>query len=169
MAETPRNFGAVDRLQADAIGPPGRRTFRLVVSGDEGTAALWMDKEELQALGVATEQFLARLTGRLQWKTYGTSEEPYEGAEELKEDPQVEFKVGQLSLGYESETSMFVLMIHDADSDPTGPATFSCLASMPKMRELSRRIASVVSAGRPRCRLCGDPMEADGHFCVRAN
>ena len=47
-------FGPATRLQAQAIGEPGHRTFRLLIESDDGrAAALWVEKEQLQALGLA--------------------------------------------------------------------------------------------------------------------
>ncbi len=169
MSDTPTDFGVVSRLDADAVGSPGQRTFRLVVTSREGTATLWLEKEELQALGVAINQLMAQLSGRPEWKRYGSEPEPYKPGGEVSPDPLVEFKIGQLSLGYEADTSMFVLLAHDSEGDPEGPPTFTCQASSRQLRALSRRIESVLSAGRPRCPLCGDPMEPEGHVCVRAN
>ena len=57
---TRHEFGPVIRLEADALGEPGQRTFCLLAAGKEGSAALWLEKEELQALGVAIDQLLAR-------------------------------------------------------------------------------------------------------------
>lgn len=170
MSYTPHNFGPVRRLDADAVGQPGKRTFRLLVTSNEGTACLWLEKEELQALGVAIDQLMARLSGQSEWKMYGAPADPYQPAEGFPPEAQVEFKVGQLSLGYESDSGMFVLLVHDSDDDPEGPASFTCLATAIQMRALGRRISSVVAAGRPRCLLCGDPIDDGGrHFCVRAN
>ena len=57
-------FGPATRLQAEAIGEPGHRTFRLLVESDDGrAAALWVEKEQLQALGLAVEQLLAEFQG----------------------------------------------------------------------------------------------------------
>ncbi len=169
MTFTPKDFGPVMRLDADAEGPPGKRTFRLLIAGREGTASLWLEKEELRALGVAIDQLLARVSGRPEWKMYGSSPDPYEPSERFASDAEVEFKVGQLSLGYETDGSMFVLLAHDSADDPEGPASFTCLATAAQVRALSRRIASVILAGRPICPLCGDPVDPDGHFCVRDN
>lgn len=36
-------------------------------------------------------------------------------------------------------------------------------------RAFVRRAQSVVSAGRPPCQFCGNPMDPDGHLCPRAN
>src|SRR5205814_7161666 len=59
-------FGPASRLQAQAIGEPGHRTFRLMVeSGDGRAAVLWVEKEQLQALGLAVEQLLTEFQGKL--------------------------------------------------------------------------------------------------------
>lgn len=169
MSETSYNFGPVARLEPDAVGPPGQRTFRLLVSGDEGTAHLWLEKEELQALGMAIDQLMARLSGRPEWKMYGAMPAGYEPAEMGASSPSVEFKVAQLSLGFETNSGMFVLLVYDSEDDPSGTATFTCMATATQMRSLGRRIESVVMAGRPRCVLCGDPLDGDVHVCVRTN
>lgn len=169
MSETPYNFGRASEVNADAVGAPGRRTFRLLVKGDDGLASLWLEKEELQAMGVAIDQMLARLSRRPEWRYYGSPPEPVDPVEEADVSPLVEFKVGQLSIGFDADKKMFVLLAHDAEDDPEGPATFTCFASASQLRSLSRRISSVVAAGRPRCFLCGDPIEPEGHSCVRWN
>jgi len=169
MDYTPHDFGAAAWLEADAVGEPGHRTFRLLVASGEGTASLWLEKEELQALGVAIDQLMARLSGRVQWKYYGAASSPAEPVRSVVGSPTVEFKIGQLSLGYEGDTNTFVLLVHAVEADPEGPATFTCLATPTQMRTLVRRIETVLSAGRPRCPLCGDPMGPEAHICVRAN
>ncbi len=61
MFEAQYVFGPATRLQAQSIGEPGHRTFRLLIESDDGrAAALWVEKEQLQALGLALEQRLAR-------------------------------------------------------------------------------------------------------------
>jgi len=34
---------------------------------------------------------------------------------------------------------------------------------------LARRGEREVAAGRPTCRMCGEPLEPEGHFCPRSN
>jgi uncharacterized repeat protein (TIGR03847 family) len=36
-------------------------------------------------------------------------------------------------------------------------------------RAFARRCARVVSAGRPACPFCGQPLDPTGHICPRAN
>lgn len=169
MANFPHNFGQAIRLEASAVGQPGQRTFRLLVANDESSAFLWLEKEELQALGIAIDQLLARLSHRSQWRLYGAPVEPWRPTEDVPSNPTVELKVSQLSLGYDSESKTFILLVHDSEDDPEGPATFSCTATIKQLRRLGDQIAAVIAAGRPRCFLCGDPIEPEGHKCVRAN
>ncbi len=108
-------FGPATRLQAQAIGEPGHRTFRLMVeSGDGRAAALWVEKEQLQALGLAVEQLLAEFQGQL------TGRPPRQPpAETFPPNPTVDFKVGRLALGQdESELETgprYVLLVYDLE------------------------------------------------------
>ena len=66
MFDAQHVFGPAARLQAQAIGDPGQRTFRILIESQDGrAAALWLEKEQLQALGLAVEQLLAELQGRM--------------------------------------------------------------------------------------------------------
>jgi uncharacterized repeat protein (TIGR03847 family) len=170
-------FGPATRLQAQAFGEPGHRTFRLMVESDDGrAAALWVEKEQLQALGLAVEQLLAEFKGKLSARP--PRQPP---VETFPPNPTIDFKVGRLALGQdESELESgprYVLLVYDLEGtasdeeEPSQPATFACRATREQLRALSKNIADVVAAGRPRCPLCGAPMDSPGkpHGCVRAN
>ena len=63
MAEAQYDFASVDAIDAESIGTPGKRTFRLrILRGDE-SAALWMEKQQLAALGEAIPRLLEQLIG----------------------------------------------------------------------------------------------------------
>jgi uncharacterized repeat protein (TIGR03847 family) len=171
-------FGPATRLQGQAIGEPGHRTFRLLVESEDGrAAALWVEKEQLQALGLAIEQLLAEFQGQVPSRP--VRQPP---VETFPSNPTVDFKVGRLALGQdESELESgprYVLLVYDIEGsagseeeEATQPATFACRATREQLRALSRNIAEVVAAGRPRCPLCGEPMDSADkpHGCVRAN
>src|SRR5690348_15826201 len=50
-----------ERIQIEAIGQPGERRFRLLALVNGQTYAVWMEKQQVQALGLALEQMLERL------------------------------------------------------------------------------------------------------------
>src|SRR4051794_36136450 len=147
----------------------------MVESGDGRAAALWVEKEQLQALGLAVEQVLAEFQGVA---GRPAKQPPFET---FPPNPTVDFKVGRLALGQdESELESgprYVLLVYDVEGsggeeeEPTQPATLACRATREQLRALSRNIAEVVAAGRPRCPLCGEPMDSTDkpHGCVRAN
>ena len=41
------------------------------------------------------------------------------------ERPSLEFKVGRLAMGFEEHDDLFVLLAHDQETDPDGPATLA--------------------------------------------
>lgn len=155
-------LGPLTALGTDAIGQPGQRTFRIRAQAEEETAVLWVEKEQLQALSLAIEQLLAQIEKPLQ-------EMSPPAQEAFREPAPIEFKVGRLALGYVEETDLVALLAHSTDADPEGPATLVCLGTRSQFQALSRQIVEVCAAGRPRCPLCGDPINPDGHFCVRLN
>jgi uncharacterized repeat protein (TIGR03847 family) len=158
------DFGLAATIGAEAIGPPGQRRFRLTVQNDEASAALWLEKEQLAALGTALDQQLARTRGAKGPSPSSAAAEP----PPFPLNPSVDLQVGQLSLGYDDSRHVFVLQIYALDADAGGQATFSCAASRDQARRLIDEIARLMAAGRPVCPLCGAPIQG-AHVCPRAN
>ena len=173
MADEHLDLGPLLRLEASALGAPGRRTFRLAAASRAGTAWLWLEKEELQVLGMTIEQLLGGgLAGLPLDPALTPATPPSEAAitpVDPGERPALEFKVGRLSMGYEERDDLFVLLAHEVDADPEGPATLRCLASRGQLRTLAQQIAAICAAGRPRCALCGVALDGPKHPCPRLN
>src|SRR5947208_16322840 len=88
-------FGPVVRIEADAVGPPGRRAFRLLAVRTDASAWLWVEREQLQALAMLIEQLLTGLPAldlRAAPTRSAQSAVQRESAPSLP--PEVEFKVG---------------------------------------------------------------------------
>jgi uncharacterized repeat protein (TIGR03847 family) len=169
MAGKQVDLGPVLRLDATALGAPGRRTFRLAAKSRTTSAWLWLEKEELQVLGMTIEQLLGRLPldpALAQTVSPGASAI---AATDSGERPEIEFKVGRLSMGYEERDDLFVLLAHEEDADPEGPPTLRCQVSRRQLRGLSQQITAICAAGRPRCPLCGVPLNGPKHPCPRLN
>ncbi len=169
MASKQVDLGPVLRLDATALGAPGRRTFRLAATSRAGSAWLWLEKEELQVLGMTIEQLLGRLPLD---PALAQSLAPPPGAlaaTETGDRPPIEFKVGRLSMGYDEHDDLFVLLAHEEEADPDGPPTLRCQVSRRQLRGLSQQITAICAAGRPRCPLCGVPLNGPKHPCPRLN
>lgn len=163
-------FGPVQRIEADAVGPPGRRAFRLLAVREGATAWLWVEREQLQALAMLIEQLLTNLPAldlRATQTPAPAPPAPSEGPPSMP--PDVEFKVGQLALGYDEAQRLYLILAHDIESDPDGPARFSCQATRRQLRALAASIVPLLAAGRPRCPACGEPLGSSKHVCPRAN
>ena len=180
MAEARFDFAAVDAIDAESIGEPGKRTFRVRILRGDDSAALWVEKQQLSALGEAIPRLIEQLDSEDQHPNVDARPISY-----FPDDPTVDFKVGRLALGYAAQEDRLVLVAHDlgpdpdeddlglgadqeADYDPEVPA-FSCRFTREQARFLSNSCADAVAGGRPDCVLCHRPIDPEGHMCPRAN
>ena len=147
-------FRAVRRLEAEAIGVPGKRTFRLMADNDAGAATIWTEKEHLTHLAMAIRHMLTANPASSQRRR------------ELPEVPTpaplirlaLSFHADRFELGHDESTGEFSLYAHDWEVDETGPHTFSCRVPRPQMEALAANIEAVCAAGRPICDVCGLPV-----------
>ena len=165
MAESRHDFGLVNRIEAQAFGIPGQRTFRVFAANTSEAAALWMEKTQLAALGDAIEKQLARLKALRVNRDIPAPE----SSEGFGGDPAVDFRVGQLALGFDEREGVFLLLAYTVEDEDQDRPTFSCQATPRQFQALGQEIERVVSAGRPNCPLCGLPMDPAGHACPRTN
>lgn len=161
---------AVTRARVEALGEPGQRRFRLLVLAGSRTTIIWMEKQQMQALGLALEQLLSQLSE-------GESEgAPIGAIGEFDLETRRQFRVGRMELGYDEATERIVIVAHDindaAESDEDEgerEAAFACGVTREQAREISADAAAVVAAGRPRCTMCGAPMGPGPHVCPQQN
>ena len=169
MSDSLTEFGPIGRLEADAVGPPGRRAFRLLAVGERGVAWLWVEREQLQALAMLVEQLL---TG---WPAVQVSGAQAEAGEQRTKpapfttDPDVDFRVGQLAIGFDERSSLYVLLAHNAESESGDDPDFTCHVTRAQLRALSETIPPLLAAGRPRCPMCDLPLGPGPHHCARSN
>ena len=172
MAKRTVDLGPIRGLVAEALGLPGQRTFRVNAHSPQGSARLWLEKEQLGALAAAIEQLLTEV-GTVRGFTRG------EGArmEAFAGTPGIEFRIGRLTLGYDQGRDVVSLLAREAlpededeEQEPAPEADQVQLeATREQMHAFSKQAQGVVSAGRPRCPLCGTPLEGPTHFCPRSN
>ncbi len=154
-------------LEAEAIGEPGQRRFRLIAGVGLDLVSLWMEKEQLQALGLAIEQLLEqlRLAGYVQSRI---PERPAARTAPLPPDIP-EYVVGKMAIGYDEERQRIAIFAHDIEQDEDEDPIFAGRATLPAAKALAHQIARVIAAGRPRCPRCGAVIGPQGHVCPHDN
>jgi uncharacterized repeat protein (TIGR03847 family) len=182
MADQTNDLGSADRVQADAVGVPGQRRFRLRARSADGFALVWLEREQMQALGLALEQLLAQV--QLQRRERPVQGDPGGPLDDFPPQPTLEFTAGRIGLGYDGERDLAVLELLDIErnledeeeesqaEEGRRPETATLVVrfTRPKAAALREQCEATLQAGRPRCPLCGAPMAADGeHFCIRRN
>jgi uncharacterized repeat protein (TIGR03847 family) len=163
---TPRELGPLRHIGAEAIGQPGQRRFRLQVLSEAGEAvALWLEKEQLAALGDAIESVLTEEGYR--YERLPLDDAPAAPAFPLS--PSSEMRVAQLSMGVNREREHIVLISVDSPDPDAVSQALSMEVDYRRGYELRREIVDVVAAGRPPCPLCGGPIDPQGHICPKSN
>ncbi|MEX0787144.1 MAG: DUF3090 family protein [Dehalococcoidia bacterium] len=158
------DFGRADALDTEAIGEPGQRHFRLRVTSGGDAASLWLEKEQLAALTLAIRQLLEQTE-----ETAPAEDELDSPQGGFPEQPNVDFRLGRLGIGYDESARMVTIFAYEAGEDEDAPPTFSCQVSRSQCRVFADHAEEVISAGRPVCVLCGGPIENGQHQCQRRN
>lgn len=155
------DFGLVDAVDSEAIGEPGKRTFRIRARAGSTSAALWLGKEQLTALGRGISQLLAERAPR------SSAVPPAATIEAFALNPDVTLVVVRLAIDFMREADRVIVLADDQPGMERGDTpTFRMELSRRDALGLVRTITQVVAAGRPRCPLCAQPLEGEGHhFC----
>lgn len=165
------DLGMAGSVEAEAIGVPGKRTFKITAASARGSAVVWMEKEQLFHVAIAIKRFLAAAPA--------APAEPPRGAEEPLSSlpPDVEFKAGEMSLRHDTSTGVLTLLAAGMEPRPEGehpepeepPPAVQFSFTRPMAETLADRALQVCAAGRKPCPFCGGPIDPEGHFCVRTN
>ena len=165
------DFDEVDAFTVGAVGQPGSRVFFL--QARRGTVRVTVKCEKQQASAIA--DYLRRVLNDLPDPT----DKPVPSAMELTTPVDAVFVLGPVGLGYDRTTDRVLVQleevvdvdeegepIEDEDDDRGHLRVFLTRAQAAAFCE---RTDAVVSAGRPACRWCTQPMNPDGHVCPRMN
>ncbi|MGI8778340.1 MAG: DUF3090 domain-containing protein [Acidimicrobiales bacterium] len=160
----------VDVITTDAIGPPGQRVFYLQARQGTQVVSLRLEKTQVAALVTFLETLLSDLPT--------PDDVPAEMA--LAEPIVAEWVVGSLGVSYDEDADRIVLVAEElvaeelvaeelvADEVPQA-AHARITATRGQIAALARRGGEVVEAGRPPCPLCSQPVNPEGHMCIRLN
>lgn len=165
------DFDDVDAFTTGAIGEPGHRTFFIQVRLAGRRVSVKCEKQQVSAISQYVRRLLADLPA--------PEDRPLAQALELLHPADPDFVVGPIGLAYDQELDRFVMMLEEiVETDEEGEPLAESIEAQGHLRfRLTRGQAlafcdhadDVVSAGRPTCVFCGQPMNPDGHPCPRMN
>lgn len=159
----PAPAGDAQYVQPQALGEPGNRRFRIVVVADGLTWMLWMEKQQVQALGMAMEQILDVLPAEGMWPEWVLQDVEYDESTDLQ------FRVGRIEMGFDAAEGRVVIAAHDVQQDDDDAApNIRFRMTMQMARSFSEEAADLMTRGRPMCPMCGLPRDQD-HICPEQN
>ncbi len=170
-------FDRPNRFVAGTVGEPGERTFFLQAADGTRVVSVALEKQQVAVLADRLEQLLDEVVAA----TGGTAEAAGAdtGALELPIDE--EFRVSAMGLAWDNQDGVVVIEaqapVEDAEvaeqtlleDSEDGPDALRVRIEPSDARAFVERARLVISAGRPPCPLCGQPLNSAGHVCPRQN
>ena len=154
----------VDRLTADAVGPPGHRVFYLQARRGPELVSLKLEKQQVAALAGYLTAMLADLPAVADAGDDATS-----GEMGLEAPVESAWTVGSIGVAYDEQTDRIVILVEELVEEGVEGAATRITATREQVAALVRHSSEVVEAGRPPCPLCGLPLDPEGHVCPRLN
>ena len=179
MSDEMRDLGRAELFDAESIGAPGNRRFRLYARSPRGTVCLWLEREQLEALSLALDQLQAQISGGdvLRPEALASFTPVPAAPEDFPAHPDFEFQVANMQLGYDEDRDQILVraaplelieedgeMVVRDDAEPV----FTLFITRSQASQTSSHIMTILASGRPRCPFCHRPMEP-GHVCEKQN
>jgi uncharacterized repeat protein (TIGR03847 family) len=168
------DLNPVNHITVDAIGQPGERVFYLQGKNSEQVITLLVEKFQIQTLSLAIENLMSELREKMP-DIVDASPDYHE--EEMALEPPLDplFRVGELSLGYDPEQDLMVLIAKEvpmelsdeSEEDELSEIRFWCTRS--QLWALGRWGIELASRGRPVWPSTGEPILPPGEFSPKNN
>ena len=185
MAPLVHGFDPPERFVAGTVGPPGSRTFFLQARSGARLVTVALEKQQVAALAERIDELLDEVLASGQNTAVVPAVAPLglEDAEPLEQPIEEEFRAGTMTLSWDPDDERVVIEVfpyteaavvspEQVDEDfeePEPDEIFLVRISAGSARAFVKRAEQVLEAGRPTCPFCGNPIDPDGHLCVRAN
>ncbi|MDT4945979.1 MAG: hypothetical protein QOH14_2712 [Pseudonocardiales bacterium] len=170
-------FERPSRFVAGTVGTPGERTFYLQATDGNRIVSVALEKQQVAVLADRLEQLLDEVVSRT-----GTALPAADFDTEALEQPvDEEFRVSAMGLAWDGDQGLVVIEAQAPTEDveeaeetlledvEDGPDALRVLIEPRRARAFVDRARKVISAGRPPCPLCGQPLDPEGHICPRQN
>ena len=174
-----------DRFVAGTVGPPGQRTFFLQARAGNRLTSVALEKQQVEALAERVDELLDDLMDSSATSAVVPAVAPLDltDNEPLDQPIEEEFRAGTMTLSWDAPEERVVIEVfpyteaavvspEQVDEDleePDPEEIFLVRLPAATARAFVQRARSVLAAGRPDCPFCAQPIDPDGHLCVRAN
>jgi uncharacterized repeat protein (TIGR03847 family) len=173
-------FRQPDRFVAGTVGEPGDRAFYLQAVEDSRTVSVLLEKQQVTVLAERITALLAEIARRFGADVVDDVDEDLVDTEPLAVPLEEEFRVGTMGLGWDADSRSIVIELLAfteeevdesvvLDDTEEGPDAVRVFLSPVQARAFTARAERVLSAGRPPCPLCAEPLDPKGHICPRQN
>lgn len=174
------NISIPERVVVGTVGMPGERTFYLQIRSQDAVTSVILEKQQASILAEKLDQLLDEVKATRAEVAVPAQIAVANDLDPLEVPLVEEFRVGSMALGWDDSQSLVIVEAHAiaedgqdvpdlTDDDGAGPDTLRVWLTPLQAREFSARARAVVSAGRPACPFCQQPLDPDGHICPRAN
>ncbi len=174
-------FEPPERFVAGTVGPPGERVFYLQARGGGRLISVALGKVQVSLLAEKLDELLGEAHRRF-GVVLPEPESASSDNDPLENPVDEEFRVGTLGLAFDVDTSTVVIEAiaagegdeavdedDDEDDDTSDLDRLRVRLTPAETRQFIERARRVVSAGRPPCPLCGQPLDPHGHLCPLHN
>ena len=178
-------FDPPERFVAGTVGEPGARTFFLQARSGARMVSVALEKQQVAALAERIDQLLDEVMSVDASEGVVPAVAPLalEDTEPLEQPIEEEFRAGTMTLSWDPADERVVIEVFpfteaavvtpdqvDQDFEEPEPEEVFLVRINPGLaRAFVKRAEQVLTAGRPSCPFCGNPLDPDGHLCARAN
>jgi uncharacterized repeat protein (TIGR03847 family) len=170
-------FDPPERFVAGTVGEPGARTFFLQARSGPRTVSVALEKQQVAVLAERIDELLDEVMASSPSDTLVPAVAPVglEDSEPLEQPIDEQFRAGTMTLSWDPGIARVVIEVFpltdggEEDEEAEPEEVFLVRLEAGPARAFVKRAELVIEAGRPDCPFCGNPIDPDGHLCVRAN
>ena len=172
-------FDPPERFVAGTVGEPGGRTFFLQARSGPRMVSVALEKQQVAVLAERIDELLDEVMASIGNDTLIPAVAPVglEDSEPLEQPIDEQFRAGTMTLSWDPSLPRVLIQVfpltdggEEGQEEEADPAeVFLVRLEAGRARAFVKRAELVIEAGRPDCPFCGNPIDPDGHLCVRAN
>jgi len=179
------SFDPPERFVTGTVGAPGSRTFYLQARSGARIVSVAVEKQQVAALAERIDELLDEVMASEPSSTVVPAVAPFDlvDSEPLDQPIEEEFRAGTMTLSWDPRDERVVIevfpfseaavvapdQLEESIVEPEPEEVLLVRLSPGYARAFVQRSGHVLEAGRPTCPFCGNPIDVDGHLCVRAN